>query len=300
MAGLGLEKLNTIMGRRQAYVFYAMACALFFLWALFPSEDFADFLETLAARHADGMTVTIEKARPTLTLGLSLKGVVATRQPVMAVNAPSVKLRPAYLSLFGQSPAVSFSAEVFGGNVKGTVRLDRSSKGGVGVEKMVLEEIDLSLFRQQVTGFMPNVGLEGMLNAEGGYSPEGRGNGLLNLNIKNLVVQPAEPLFSVKSLTFTDVTAAINIKSRRLDIENCVIDGREIDGTMKGSVLLREPLESSNLRLTGSLKPEKTLLEELGKTMPIEAVVGGSMNEDGEIPFSVSGTAASPSYSLNQ
>lgn len=299
MAGIRLEKMGNIMGRRQAYALYVVACVLFFLWALFPSEDFADYLETLVARHGGGITVTIEKARPTLTLGLSLKGVVVTRPRVMAVEAASVKLRPGYVSLLSKTPAVSFSAEVFGGKAKGKVRLDRSAGGGIGVEEMVLADIDLALFRSQVQGFMPGVGLKGILNAEGGYSPEGRGNGRLSLNIKNLMIQPTEPLFSVESLTFNDLTASMDIKSRKLALENCVIEGNEIDGTVKGSVFIREPFETSSLHLTGSLKLEKSLLEKLGKTMPIDMVLGGSSNGEGEIPFKISGMIGSPSYSLN-
>lgn len=294
------EKLKNINQRNLYYCLYSFVAGLFFLWVLFPADDFADYLETTASRFGSGMTIQIESARPSLTLGLVMKGVVISKGESMNIDAGYLYVRPGYFSLLGKTPAVSFKAEVFGGSVKGKIRWDKSPKGGTGAEKLTLVDIDLAKFKDQVKGFMPNVAIQGILNADGGYSPEGRGNGLLNLSIKNLVIQPAEPLFTITTLNFSDVTASMDIKNRKMEIENCVIEGKEIDGSMKGSVFMREPFDRSTLRLTGTLKPEKTLLDQLSQTMPIEAVVGNAMNEEGEIPFTVSGMISDPRYSLSK
>lgn len=294
------EKLKNINRRNFFYALYGFVAGLFFLWAFFPTDDFADYLETVVARFGNGMSMEIESARPSLTLGLVMKGVVISKGESMHIESEYLHIRPGYFSLLGKTPAISFKAEVFGGTVKGKMRWDKSPKGGTGVEKLTLIDIDLAKFKDQVRGFMPNVAIQGMLNADGGYSPEGRGNGLVNLSIKNLIIQPAEPLFTITTLNFNDVTASMDIKNRKMEIENCVIEGKEIDGSMKGSVFLREPFDRSTVRLTGTLKPEKTLLDQLSQTMPIEAVVGNAMNEDGEIPFTVSGMVSDPRYSLSK
>jgi type II secretion system protein N len=293
-------KLRNVNRRNLYYGLYGVAATLFFLWVLFPSEDFADYVENLAARFGGGVTLSIEKATPTPILGLSMKNAVISSGSGMNVEASRLYVRPGYFSLLGKSPTLSFKADVFGGKIKGKVRWEKASKGGMGVDRLTVTDIDLAKFKDQVKGFMPNVGISGIINADGGYTSEGRGNGMINLSIKNLVIKPAEPLFSITTLNFNDVTAGLEIKNRKVEIDHCVIEGKEIDGSMKGSVFLREPFERSSLRLTGTLKPEKTFLAQLGQTMPIEAVMGNAANEDGDIPFTVSGTVSTPRYSLSK
>lgn len=299
MAKIRFEKLRTMERRKLYYGLYGFAAGLFFLWALFPSDYFADYLEGLAAKHGDGLVVTIETAHPTLSLGLAMKGVVVSRNGIMNIEADYLKVRPGYFSLLGKKPAVSFSSEVFGGKIKGKIRWDMTRRGAVGVEKLSMADIDLAVFKDQVKGFMPKIAVTGILNADGGYSPEGRGNGLLNLNIRNLTIQPAEPFFTLKQLTFNDVSLSMDILSTKLGIEKCVIEGNEIDGTMTGSISLSDHFDRSLLRLTGTLKPEKSLMDKLSQTMPIQALVGNAMGPDGRIPFQVEGPVSEPRYSFN-
>lgn len=294
-----LEKLKTGNRRNLYYGLYGLAATLFFLWVLFPSDDFADYLETLAAGSANGMTMEIGKARPSLTLGIAMKDVVFKKGAGMNVIMADLYVRPGYFSLLGKNPSMTFKAQVFGGRAKGKLRWDKTSKGGTGVEKLTLTDIDLAQLKDQIKDVMPRTGLAGILNADGGYSPEGRGNGLVNFSIKNLMIKPAEPLFTISELNFTDVTASMDIKNRKMEIDQCVIEGKEIDGSMKGSITLGQPFDRSMLRLSGTLKPEKALIDQLSQAMPIQAVMGSAMNESGEIPFTVSGPISDPRYSFN-
>lgn len=292
-------KLKNVNRRNLYYGLYGFVAGLFFLWVLFPSDDFADYIETLAAGSANGMIVEVGKARPSLTFGIAMKDVVLKKGEGMNVTMDELYVRPGYFSLLGKNPSVSFRTQVFGGRIKGKIRWDKAAKGDIGVEKLTLTDIDLARMKEQVKDFLPRTGVAGILNADGGYSPEGRGNGLVNFSIKNLMIKPAEPLFTIEALNFSDVTASMEIKNRKMELDQCVIEGKEIDGTMKGSIALGRPFDRSVLRLAGTLKPEKALMDKLSQAMPVQAMMGSAMNESGEIPFTVSGPVGDPRYSLN-
>ena len=282
------------------YGLYGAVCLLFFLWVLFPADYFADYLENMAARQGGGLSMEIGRARPSLPFGITMTDVYVNMGEQTRLKADYLKVSPGLFSLLGKSPAISFSSGIFGGKVKGKVRWLSSARGALAVEKLSVEDADLAMVKQQAPGILPNYSIKGVLSADGHYTPEGRGNGKINVNIKELMFETKQPIFTINNLNFNDISVNMDIKNRKCEIEQCVIEGNEIDGAMKGSVLIREPLERSTLKLTGTLKPEKAFLDQLRKTMPVEAVVGNQMNDQGEIPFNVSGMLGAPSYTLSR
>ncbi|MBU1170454.1 MAG: type II secretion system protein GspN [Proteobacteria bacterium] len=287
-----LNKKNTF------YALYAMGAFLFFLWFLFPSDFFADYLETLIQQQGQGVVVTIKEARPSLPFALSLKGVEGEIPGGPMLKAESLRISPGLISLFGVNPKVSFSSRIFGGKVSGTVTFPEKNPKKPSVESIRISGLDLFELKDILTDYLPGYTLKGELDATGDYSSDGRGNGALNLLVKDLVVAAEKPFFTIKDLTFPEISVEMEIKSKKVQIERCVIDGKEVDGTLSGSVFIRNPFDRSTLRLSGTLKPEKTFMEKLGANVPIEALIGKKMNADGEIPFSISGVASAPRYSL--
>lgn len=280
------------------YALYAMGAFAFFLWFLFPSDFFADYLEALIGREAGGAVVTIRDARPGLTLGLSLKDVECQIPDGPLVRAEKLKVRPGLMSLFRGDPEIAFSMKSYGGRISGQLVIPEKNPDKMSVETFTVSGLDLFALKDVLGSYIPGYTIRGSLDASGSYSPEGRGNGTLSLAAQDLFVEPERPFFTVSNLTFPSVTAEVELKSKKIQIQRCVVDGQEVDGNMTGSIFIRTPLDRSSLRLSGTVKPDKGFMEKMGASMPIDALIGKKMNADGEIPFSISGVINSPRYSL--
>lgn len=277
------------------YSLYTLGAFLFFLWYLFPSDYFADFIESQIRKYGNGLEVTIKDAKPSLPLSLSLKGVVCTIPDGPAVKMEAFKIG-GLLSMLSNNPDLSFTLDGFGGRVSGHVLIPENNTSKASVDDIQISRVDLSQFKDILNAYYPGYSIKGTLDAQGHYTPEGRGNGELKFKVKDLSVELEKPFFTIKSLSFSDITADMEIKSKKVEIRQCEVDGKEVNGNITGSIFVREPLNRSTLRLSGTLRPEKDFLDMLGASVPVEALIGDKMNQDGEIPFSLSGVVGRPRF----
>lgn len=290
--------MKLVTKKNTFYALYALGAFIFFLWYLFPSDYFADYLEAQAKVYGNGMDVTIRDAGPSFPLALTMKGVECTIPTGARVVVDKMSIRPGIMALIRGNTEFSFSMDLFDGNVSGYVNVPENNLRKASFEDMEVSDVNLSLLTPFMAVYLPGYSIAGRLNARGSYSSEGRGTGMVNLDVKDLVVELEKPFFSVNKLTFNDISSEMEIKSKKLQIKECMIDGQEVGGSVKGSVFIRQPLDRSTLRISGTVKPDKKFLEELGKRVPVEGFIGKKMNADGEIPFRISGVAKSPRYSL--
>lgn len=287
-----------LRNKKIFYTLYALGSFLFFLWYLFPSDFFADYLENMIRQHGNGVKVTIQEAKPTLGLSLSLNDVVCEIPSGPTLEAESFIINPGLFSLLGNNPEVSFKVDGFGGRISGHIMLPEKNPNKMTVDDIKISNLDLFTFKDLLSSYIPGYTVRGRLDAQGHYTQEGRGNGELMFKVKDLVVEPEKPFFTIKNLTFSEVRADFEIKSRKIQIRQCEADGKEVNGTVSGSVFMRKPMDRSTLRLSGTLRPEKEFLDTLGASMPVEALLGNKMNDAGEIGFRLSGVARSPRFSL--
>lgn len=287
-----------LRNKKIFYTLYALGSFLFFLWYLFPSDFFADYLESIIRQYGNGVKATIQEATPTLGLSLSLNGVVCEIPSGPTLKAESFVINPSLFSLMGKNPKLSFKLDGFGGRISGHVMVPERNIKKMAVDGIKVSDLDLSQLKDILSGYIPGYAIRGKLDAKGHYTQEGRGNGEMMLKVKDLVVEPEKPFFTIKSLSFSDVMADFEIKSKKIQIRQCEADGKEVNGSVSGSVFLRSPLTRSTLRLSGTLRPEKEFMDTLGASVPVEALLGNKMKDDGEIPFRLSGVANSPRFSL--
>lgn len=282
-----------LRNKKIFYTLYTLGAFLFFLWFLFPSDYFAGYLETQIKKYGNGMEVTIKDAKPSLPLSLSLKGVVCQIPGAPPVKVDAFKIS-GLLSLLGGSPDLSFTMAGFGGTVSGHVLIPENNTEKTSVDGIDVSGVNLAKFNDILNVYYPGYAIKGTLDAKGHYTPEGRGTGELTFKVTDLSIEPDKPIYSlVKNLNFSEISADLEIKSKKIEVRKCDVEGKEVDGNISGSIFVREPINRSTLRLSGTLKPEKDFMETLG---PVEAMIGGNMNQDGEIPFRLSGVVSDPRF----
>lgn len=287
---LGIK--NIISRSTILYALYSVFAVMFFVWFLFPSEYFADYIEKSVAAHGRGVRVDVETVRPSFPVGIKMTGVKIKTPVVESVPVDYISASIDIFSLVKLQPVISFSADIFGGTINGKIKIpDRDIKKS-SVDAIVVKGIDLSKCSNVFASHLSGLVISGFIDAEGSYVSAGRGHGKIALTVNQLTVQPEKSFLTLKNLSFKEITAQVEIKNKRIQIENCDIDGNEFDGNVKGSVIVKYPYNKSVLRLSGKFRPEK----EFAEKMPLELVFKKKVNAGDEVPFKISGTIRKPRF----
>lgn len=287
---MGIKKVisrSTIL-----YALYSVFAVMVFVWFLFPSEYFADYIEKSVQAHGGGVLIEVKTVSPAFPVGIKLTGLKIKTPDVDSVPVDYIRAGINIFSLLKLQPVISFSAGLFDGTINGKIKIPDSDIKKSSVDALIVKGIDLSKCSEVFASQIPGVDISGIIDAEGSYVSEGRGHGKIALTVNQLNVQPEQPILTLKSLSFKEITAQVEIKNKRIQIENCEIDGNEFDGTVKGSVIVKYPYNKSVLRLSGKFRPEK----EFAEKMPLQLVFKKKVKYGDEVSFKISGTIKKPRF----
>jgi type II secretion system protein N len=118
------------------------------------------------------------------------------------------------------------------------------------------------------------------------------------LIISNGQLELLTPLFQLESLPFKTITAELAMKNMNLQIKKCIIHGDQMDGSISGSVTLKNPPGQSYLKLAGTIKPHPLFLEELGNDLSANLLPKKIFGKNG-IHIRIYGTLDNPRFFLN-
>ncbi len=273
------------------YTLYILITGLFFLWYLFPSEYFADYIEKTIAAKGQGINIQIGTVKPSFPAGLKMTDV---KVMVPSIDQPValdyIKAQAGLVSLVKFAPEVSLSAGLFGGKIKGKITTSKGKTKKFAVTDISVSGIDLGTVSSLAGEKLPGFSLKGRLNGKGEYSSAGRGQGKINANLSELVVKLDVPILTLESLSFSEVKGDVEVKNKRILIDECIISGNEFDGTLKGSVVIKQPFGRTVLRLSGTFSPEKEFTEKV----PLDLLFNKKVKPGVDQKFKITGTVSKP------
>ncbi len=138
-------------------------------------------------------------------------------------------------------------------------------------------------------------GLLSLFGAKTTNSSESTGTLIADINISDCKVELLLPVFNLKSVAFTDIKTKAVITNKKIQINECIINGNQADGRISGSVNLKNPLGQSVLNLTGNIKPHHLLVENLQNIFPLKSLLKSG---EGSLPVRLYGTIDQPCFSL--
>lgn len=274
------------------YTLYTALAVVFFVWYLFPSDYFARQIEKSVQAFSKDISIVVTGVKPAFPVGLKMTGVDVTTPAAGSVPVEYIHIGVNPISLIKLDPVITFSAGFFGGTVKGTVNVPERDINKLSVSDIQVKDVDLSECSRFVDPYLPGSTITGSLDASGSYEAAGRGHGKITAVVRQLGLKPEKPLFMIDGLTFSEITAAVELKSKRIQIEKCDIEGEEFDGSVKGSVIIKYPVNRSVLRLSGKFRPEKEFAEKI----PLDLVFKKKVKPGDELPFKISGTINKPRF----
>lgn len=99
----------------------------------------------------------------------------------------------------------------------------------------------------------------------------------------------------MESFRFESITANATMNNQKIQINECVIKGKQADGRISGSVNLKNPFGKSVLDLTVTVKPHHLLIENLQNIFPVKSFL---KTGKGDITIRLCGDIDQPGFSL--
>ena len=278
------------------YFIYILAATGFFLYYLFPSDTVSSYLMFLTRDAIPNCNLTVGSIKPAFPPGLKLEYVLLGKDNNELLQIEHARVSPGIFSLLKGNPAIFVEADTYSGTIDGRIdsgsdKTGRFITADVSMKDIALEKIDWlkTVTKRKISGT-----LEGkvLYNQESLNEPFRAGFMITDLTIELLV-----PIFNMANVAFKTVETDIVLNYQQLLVNRCVLRGQKVDGTLSGSVSLKDPFEKSTFNLSGTIKIHPEFMAYLQKNLP-RGLLPKKKSGNNSYPVRFFGTLDKPGFSL--
>lgn len=277
------------------YALWTLVLFAVFLFANFPHGLLVQ--RALRAMELPGMRLDVADARFAWWRGFELQRVrLAPDDPSLPAyfEAPSLYVRPGLSGLLrGELQSIDVSGTLYGGSIDGSISRGATDRVTLNFDGLQLQRYPL------LASLLPEAQIDGALS--GIVSVETRGGGdlgdvraagelglqavsLNDANWNGIVIPP---------LHFTTAATRFSLQGGRLDLQDLVVDGKEIAVEGGGQVVVRQPVSDSVLNLKVAIAPGPEAPDEI-KTVLAAFIPPPPRGAKPDAPRVISGTLAKP------
>ena len=275
--------------KKFGYGVYIIAIALFFMYALFPSEALTAYLAHQLSGGRPDLTVSVDQIKPVLPPGLKLKPVRYARNGLPLFELSQMSVRPELTSLLKSGTVYTFDANAYGGRVVGEAGpFDAETGRAMGLEAR------LSDFRIEgipVLARWSPYKLKGRLDGQVSLSENGQLNARLTVADARVLMERS--LLGLSGLNFESIDADLVLEGGQISVKSCTLRGPEIEGLLQGSIILNAGGGQATLNLKGTVSPHHALLAKLENSL-----AGTMLRGRDQIEFRLTGPVTSPAVSF--
>lgn len=232
------DKLKNLKFKKPfLYIVFFLVMFFAFLYSSFPKAGIKGLIisqiESNTPYQAD-----LESASLAPPFSINIKDLILYRSKDKSQKIDSITLSPSIFSLFSSSTVVPFKANLEGGQVKGTLAVNKSGSGldeiDAEVDNVKLDNIMAFLADSDETPALAGV-LDGTIvidflpNAQGEFDFTVKGLELDNINVKGMKLPPLKNL---------DTVFSGNIEDRKTNVEVLNLKGDGIDLQISGTAPL--------------------------------------------------------------
>ncbi len=278
------------------YFLFIIGVTAFFIYYLFPSDKIKNYITVQVNKTYPDITIAVDHVSPAFPPGLRLYNVnfYHTHDPLFRME--QIKIAPGLLSLFRSKINFFFKGSAYTGMLEGRGEFIKNTPE-------VMIDGKLSGIRiKEISAIKDVIGrtISGVLDGDFTYrNKKESGNNLkAELIISNGQLELETPLLQLESLAFKKITAELALKNMNLNIKKCILNGEQMDGSISGSVILKNTPGQSYLKLSGTIKPHPLFLEKLGSDLPENLLPKKIFGKNG-VHIRIYGTMDNPRLFLN-
>jgi type II secretion system protein N len=289
----GMKKPKRSLG----YIIYFICITVGLLYCLFPSDAVVDYLQVKAQNLRPSLSISIDRIKPWPLLKLRFTNVQVLQrdQPERKLfMAETLVVRPQVGSFLKGTQDWSFRCAAYGGAIKGKASLNGSAANSLNAE-VELEAIRIGEYKDLKDLIGRSV--DGVLSGTVSYAGPGQevlnGTGEANFRLVDGRIELLSPLLNLESIEYSEITIAMVLKGKRVNLTRVDLEGPMLKGTVSGIIRLEEELEKSNLDLKGRIEPFPGLFEQAEGAQSVVKFFRGRLKR-GVLPFRIRGTIAHP------
>lgn len=284
-----------ILKTRIARAIYIVCAALFFFYALFPSDTLKEYLADRIRQVHPDLTVKISRVRPAFPPGLKLYEVSVYHLGRHIAELEDFKIAPDILSLFSATTHLTFKGQGYGGILAGGIDIIGNASQEDVVVAADLAGVQVS--RIEALKSLTTHKISGILDAEFTFKANVPGEALTgNLTLTKGQIEFSAPVLQQNAITFDTIEAELIFDGRSLAIKNGRLDGNLLDADVSGSIKFSGRSAGKILDLSGTVQPHETLLVQLGQN--IAELIASRNSKNQGIAFKIKGPLNSPQYSF--
>jgi type II secretion system protein N len=278
------------------YFLFILGVTAFFIYFLFPSDKLKNYITVHVNKTYPGINIKVEQVKPAFPPGLRLYNVNFYHIHDPLFKMEQIKISPGWLSLFRTKIIFFFKGSAYTGMLEGRGEFTKNTP-----ELMI--DGKLSGIRiKEISAIKDVIGrnISGVLDGNFTYRNEKESGKDLKaeLVISNGQLELVTPLLQLESLAFKKITAELAMNNMNLTIKKCIITGDQMDGTISGSVTLKNTPGQSYLKLSGTIKPHPLFIEKLENDLPANLLPKKIFSKNG-VKIRIYGTLDNPRLFLN-
>ncbi len=277
---------------------YGIILTVGLLYYCFPSDAFRDYIQASASRINPRLLLSVGNVRPSFLFGVKFLRAELSQKvdPDMGFfMADSLLIRPEIWSFLRGKSRYYFNCRAYGGDLKGHVRFLGDGLKPPIAASVKLRDICIDHYAPLSTLIGRHVkgALGGTITYGGQDDLLKKGVGEANLRILDGSMQLLQPFLNLESIDFDELRAKLVLKNRKIDLSHVRLEGRDIKGTLSGTISLKKQFMKSGLDLKGTIEILPTVFLE-GDESSLDT--GMFSEQPLETPFSISGTIAEPKF----
>jgi type II secretion system protein N len=276
--------------RRMLTAAYLVLATAAFLVLGFPSEALRAYAARRLSAALPGLEVAVGDVRPSLPVGVALKGVRIAHggRPLAVVDELTV--HPELLTLLQSTTVYRLEGSLGGGAFSGRAEVD--SAGATPKTRMTAQLGGVQL--QQLPALRDVYGSRFSGRMDGSLALTDAGALSGKLSASELQVELPMPVLAQTRFAFRSADADIALQNRSLLVRNGRLRGTELDAEVSGTISF-DPLQAARgVNLVGRVTPHPAFMAKAEGSLP-----AGLLRRRAAIPFRVSGPLDAPGFSLN-
>lgn len=279
------------------YLIYTLAAIGFFLFYLFPSEAAKQYLTNYFKQANPGYDINMAEITPVLPMSIRLENVELQHQNVSLFRLDRVRLTPNPASFFRPKFTFFFQGYAYDGMIKGKWDIARADQDDTVSANAAFS--DLHLTEIPLVKHLAKNDIFGKLSGSLLYAIDKTGSEKVNalLRVSDFKLNFIKPFLNIESLTFNRIEVDLQAVEGNFIIRRCTLKGPQMDGELSGSVLFKNPVETSILNIAGRVKPHHLLLSKIGKEFQ-SLLFSKTKGIKSGINFKLSGTLKKPGFYL--
>lgn len=282
-------------------VIYTVAMVCLFLWILFPTDYFRQWIPRYLQGAFPQYALTIDDLALEIPGQFQFTEVLLSsrrnKMPVLLLDSAVIRPDLGLLKSSGRLE-YAYQAELYDGSVAGQIQ-PGSTQGEYRIKAMV-EEIDLGANRALSSMVKRNI--QGIV--------QGQIVGAISLARQTLIVEQGEvevadgeielqdQVFGNSVLPFTHIFCQVQGNQRSLSLNKGTVQSPLFTASFSGQVHFGPSLEKTRVDISGTIRPDASFFASLANRQVVEAALKG-MGEDG-FRFIIKGLLQEPGIQYSQ